>query len=379
MMPKLPAPVVARAASRAALAVAVLSLFACASDADAPAPTVDAGATLDAGPPSDCRLSTPALQTMSEPCCAAWGRDACGALLYCAAIDGRTLPSCAPEGSQGPLERCSEDVACASGTCSSTTSLCLGELGDPCTVETGCAPARGGARVGCDPRATPPACAPVGDGFTTSVCIEDADCLSHKCEGGLCRRAVPGPYGEPCVDGADCTSGACVEARCTAAAGESCSDASDCGPGRACGRCSTCASTGLVCVDACATLECDEPTPAHASCVRTTSWDICPDLSAQPSCRVVARAPDDSSLTIGVSWLRVGFGGWSITCAPVPTFDTTVVRRGGGGGDEEVVIRPFVRGATYTCTLELLDRVLSSQRPERWLIGPSTSCSVVAP
>lgn len=83
-----------------------------APDANIMHPPLDANITLDA---ASC--AHPPAQTVSMPCCLLHGRDACGALLFCAAFDGRTVPTCYPERSRLPEETCAEDVHCASGAC----------------------------------------------------------------------------------------------------------------------------------------------------------------------------------------------------------------------------------------------------------------------
>ena len=63
-------------------------------------------ALADAGPADaaddTCKSAYARSQTLSQPCCTGWGADACGALLFCAAFDGRTQTTCYPDGAMEP-------------------------------------------------------------------------------------------------------------------------------------------------------------------------------------------------------------------------------------------------------------------------------------
>ncbi len=82
--------------------------------------------------------SIPAVRTMSESCCADYGVDACGAGLFCAAFDGRTIATCYPLHSRASLDTCTADNQCQSGSCNLTTGRCRGGAYDACTPATGC-------------------------------------------------------------------------------------------------------------------------------------------------------------------------------------------------------------------------------------------------
>jgi hypothetical protein len=78
------------------------------------------------------------VQAASEPCDPAYGLDACGANLFCAAFDGRKCATCYPIRSRHVGESCGEDLHC-------TNSYCLNQLctrapkGYPCTTHLECA------------------------------------------------------------------------------------------------------------------------------------------------------------------------------------------------------------------------------------------------
>jgi hypothetical protein len=84
-----------------------------------------------------CKSRFPASQAASAPCCPDWGVDACGASLFCAALDGRTQPTCYPEHSRLPNQSCTADVQCISFSCA-TSGVCKGIPGGSCTPEVGC-------------------------------------------------------------------------------------------------------------------------------------------------------------------------------------------------------------------------------------------------
>lgn len=77
-------------------------------------------------------------QGISQPCCLAFGIDACGANLFCAAFDGRTQPTCYAEHSRQGLESCTEDRQCASDGCNTTSGQCQSLPGATCDSSVGC-------------------------------------------------------------------------------------------------------------------------------------------------------------------------------------------------------------------------------------------------
>lgn len=92
---------------------------------------------IDAGP---CELAPS--QPVSAPCCLSLGIDACGAALFCAAFDGRTQPTCYPEGSRNPGDTCSGERQCSRGAFCDPTGRCVREGalagGEACTDDRAC-------------------------------------------------------------------------------------------------------------------------------------------------------------------------------------------------------------------------------------------------
>jgi hypothetical protein len=76
----------------------------------------DGGSELDGGA-QGCKEAYPSSQALSQPCCLAWGPDACGAALFCAAFDGRTQATCYAQRSRLEGEECTLDIQCAGGSC----------------------------------------------------------------------------------------------------------------------------------------------------------------------------------------------------------------------------------------------------------------------
>lgn len=125
-------------------------------------------------------------QQVSMPCCLDHGVDACGALLFCAAFDGRTEPTCYPERSRADSASCSEDRQCISGACNAVVGACRATPGMPCDLAIGCAPLPDHTRTAC-----------VG-------------------ESGRCEPLRGGALGDPCETIDDCLEGnACLAGRCT--------------------------------------------------------------------------------------------------------------------------------------------------------------------
>lgn len=106
-------------------------------------------------------MDLPPSQQASEPCCPDHGPDACGALLFCAAFDGRTQPTCYPERSRLDLDECGEDVHCASGLCNQEVLQCASLPGAVCDARVGCADDPQGACYGCDTLRATPVCTSV--------------------------------------------------------------------------------------------------------------------------------------------------------------------------------------------------------------------------
>ncbi len=195
------------------------------------------GGSGGAGSGSDC-TSLGRSRGPTQECCRTFGIDACGALLFCAAFDGRTTPTCYPERSRLDGQSCDEDRDCTSGACSATAHACKSVLGQACTAEIGCAPAPTGRPAACDTTTAPARCretsrelgglceadAGCASGHCVhlrcilgpgSACTRDQDCLSGYCAGDSGQRTCStGMLGSPCRVPADCTEGQCVAGAC---------------------------------------------------------------------------------------------------------------------------------------------------------------------
>lgn len=128
----------------------------------------------------------PASQPLSSPCCPEHGIDACGAQLFCAAFDGRTVPTCFAERSRLAGESCTEDRQCLTGSCNQAAGACRAGNLQGCTPEVGCAPS------------------------------ESFHGLAFACHEGRCRAVEYGNVGDVCLEDVDCLSRECVDATCTA-------------------------------------------------------------------------------------------------------------------------------------------------------------------
>ncbi len=93
--------------------------------------------------------SYPQVQTLSEPCCESHGVDACGAGLFCAAFDDRTIGTCYALRTRADLAECSEDEQCQSGQCHPKKKQCLSQQYGVCEVAVGCAENAFGSTTTC--------------------------------------------------------------------------------------------------------------------------------------------------------------------------------------------------------------------------------------
>lgn len=228
----------------------------------------DAGARRDAGQPADAGPCTHApSQPMSAPCCPALGADACGALLVCAALDGRTIATCYPERSRALGETCAGDRLCLEGTCSAQTGLCMPGIGQRCTAAADCSEA-GELAVCANGRCARVACDPL-DG---AGCAPGETC-DGEWEGSVssisCRPVGTRGEGETCAGPRDCAEQLhCFtgerDGRCRAL----CSAASGCAASRVCIQLGT---LGV----------CMEPCPAAGRC---PSGDACIDFGGTSFC-----------------------------------------------------------------------------------------------
>lgn len=207
------------------------------------------------GDPS-CKTTLPKSQGLSAPCCQAWGIDACGAQLFCAAFDGRTQPTCYPLGSRADQAECTANEQCSSNECNLTVHRCRSAMYRPCTRDVGCAngafcPAgtctAGSLGDACSTRTDcksflacrNDACAtPVAPG---SRCVADGDCLQAQLpDGGVAPQTCASGFcafesGGNCITVGN-NSWTCITGTCTVAGtgfcGEkpsvSCTTGSDC-------------------------------------------------------------------------------------------------------------------------------------------------------
>lgn len=137
-------------------------------------------------------------RTLSETCCLDYGVDACGAGLVCAALDGRTIPTCYAESTRMGLQGCNVDTLCASGDCNEVAGLCVSLLSEQCQVAVGCRSLTG-ERVACAPEVVDNApdrsaykCELVVPGTTCGPCLTEDDCtsLTQVCREGICTNAA---------------------------------------------------------------------------------------------------------------------------------------------------------------------------------------------
>ena len=105
------------------------------SDSDADTVDLDIGGSNDHDTsPDDAIISKPdatiieqdcdaiaMTQGPSQPCCIAYGIDACGPNLFCAAFDGRSQPACYVDRSRLDGESCGADKHCLGASCNATT------------------------------------------------------------------------------------------------------------------------------------------------------------------------------------------------------------------------------------------------------------------
>ena len=170
------------------------------SGAPASGGEADAGAT-----DASCTGAFPVSQPLSAPCCTEWGIDACGAGLFCAALDGRTQATCYPERSRRHREGCLADNQCVSEHCHPVTKTCSLPPGASCNQGDPCDRDDKGVPHECvESRCTATPCDPI---YQTG-CAESETCDLVEATAG-CRKAGPSKLGEPCSDlmGAECVRG----------------------------------------------------------------------------------------------------------------------------------------------------------------------------
>lgn len=132
-------------------------------------------------------------RTLSQPCCLDLGIDACGAGLVCAALDGRTQPTCYAEASRLDGRECTDDLLCASQSCDAEAGRCQASPNAICEAELGCAP---------DPMGYERKCVQADSGVYScekvnlpvdSPCTFDRECKTNECYCGVsgCACDIP--------------------------------------------------------------------------------------------------------------------------------------------------------------------------------------------
>jgi hypothetical protein len=195
--------------------LALVTLAACSTSPPSTGP-LDAGSApgLDA---SDATVVTagcsyPKSQGPSMACCPELGADACGASLFCAALDGRTQATCYANYSRLGGQTCTDDAQCASAACDKS-GVCKGVPGGTCDPSIGCGTTPGSAQVyycgaGAGGALT---CLPCTSTSTSPVCgSRDAGSDAHgtKCvstckNDSECQASCPPvTQGSICCDGA---------------------------------------------------------------------------------------------------------------------------------------------------------------------------------
>jgi hypothetical protein len=203
-------------------------------------PAIDLGIGNDTGSPLvPCDSSIPKTQSLSQPCCQAYGIDACGAGLFCAAFDGRTQATCYAEHARMDQETCGEDVQCLSSSCNLDVGKCRSTPQTSCTQEVGCAPDPTGRMYTCGSGGT---CTITGSAIY-SHCTQGADCdAGLQCAAVGVRQGAAGSFctTQLCQDGNDapCQSplgtGKCFVLTTTPICLLTCTTNSECPAGSAC-------------------------------------------------------------------------------------------------------------------------------------------------
>ena len=119
-------------------------------------------------------------QPLSAQCCSSFGPDACGAGLFCAAFDGRTVSTCYENGSRQGMEECTEDFQCATGSCNTAEGRCRSGLFGACEFRIGCA----ASELTCSTQTD--TCQLIGDGTIGSICGTGDHCNSGRCVRSQC-------------------------------------------------------------------------------------------------------------------------------------------------------------------------------------------------
>ena len=238
------------------------------------------GGTGDAGAGT---CSYPKVQNVSQPCCVAYGPDACGANLFCAALDGRTVATCYPLHSRLSGESCTGTEQCLDGTC--IGGICCRQAGQACLDSTQC----------CAGTCSQQQCVCRKQGET---CSKTTDCCTGTCTGGKCYCA---PAAATCSAPGECCGGSCAGGKCCSALGASCTGTADCCGGDFCAmRCcrlggGDCATVSDCCYNTCAKGKCCDVVglSCEASYAHCCDGSVCatPDGFSSRYCCVPSGGP----------------------------------------------------------------------------------------
>jgi hypothetical protein len=161
-----------------------------------------------------CTASIPKAQPPTAECCPAWGIDACGGGLFCAAFDGRSVAVCYLEHSRTGGQECFDDLHCVTASCNTAVGKCRVSPGERCSEEIGCAPS-GGSTYGCSGGVcVKTMCSVCGelaccDGVCTDAAIDTFNCgtCGNACTEASAPGCVEGQCGCLSNGGAACPSG----------------------------------------------------------------------------------------------------------------------------------------------------------------------------
>jgi hypothetical protein len=169
---------------------------------------------------ANCKEIGPS-QPVSSACCPEWGPDACGASLFCAAFDGRTIPTCYMEHSRASQDECFDDLHCISSSCNTDVGKCRSLVGEACDADIGCAQNSTGQIYVCDGQRCLPGGSDIGD-----LCNTDSECAQHHCIKNRCSKLYSGG---PCTSADECLGNHCIGGKCTSGNhGEACNTDGDC-------------------------------------------------------------------------------------------------------------------------------------------------------
>lgn len=174
-----------------------------------------------------------ALADEGDACCPSLGADACGAGLFCASFDGRTIATCFRERSRLTGESCGDDRQCEHGSCNLELGRCRAAEGEVCTRTLGCGPSDAGGRQVCQTNGhVEDGVCQANTGESWARCAWDDDCLDGTCTHWSLRCGTGRP-GDTCDDDDDCLGPPCLDHTCQAGRhGDLCTSDEHCSDGR---------------------------------------------------------------------------------------------------------------------------------------------------